>query len=82
MSQLRKVFLHISTSKDTLYFTDIIGRVRNRETTPCRPEIFADATDVTSSVVKLMQLCWIDNELERPSFGSIRSYIKKNIKGM
>ena len=31
---------------DSIYFTDIIGRVRNRETTPCRPGIFADATEL------------------------------------
>ena len=63
-------------------FQDIIGRVRNRETTPCRPEIFSDVPEVSTTVVKLMQLCWIDNEADRPTFGNIRSYIKKNIKGM
>ena len=61
---------------------DIIGRIRNRETNPCRPEIFADIMEVKPSVAKLMQLCWIDNEIYRPTFGNIRSYIKKNVPGM
>ena len=66
----------------SILYLDIVGRVRNRETMPCRPEVFSEVKEVHSAVAKLMQLCWIDNEFERPSFGNIRSYIKKNIHGM
>ena len=62
-----------------MYITDIIGRVRNRENNPCRPEIFSDE-DVVSEVKKLMQLCWLDTESERPSFPIIKNFIKKNIQ--
>ncbi|XP_060579361.1 atrial natriuretic peptide receptor 1-like [Ruditapes philippinarum] len=58
---------------------DIIGRVRNRENNPCRPEIFSDL-EVASEVKKLMQLCWLDNESERPTFNIIKNFIKKNIQ--
>ncbi|WAR02467.1 ANPRA-like protein [Mya arenaria] len=61
-------------------FRDIVNRVRAKESDPCRPVIFSDGADLSPAVVKLMQSCWHDNELERPSFSVIRSYIKKNIQ--
>ena len=62
-------------------FLDIIGKVRNREIPACRPKLFNDVGDLSPSVSKLMQLCWSDAEFSRPTFGNIRTYIKKNIKG-
>ena len=71
-----------STCHNIYIHLDIIEQVQKRYQNPCRPEIYSDVRDATSIVVKLMQLCWSDDELERPTFGHIRSYIKKNVQGM
>ena len=62
--------------------SDLVEQVQKRMRNPCRPKIYTESQDVTPAVVKLMQLCWSDNELERPTFRNIRHYIKKNIHGM
>jgi len=59
---------------------DLIERVKARDTTPCRPVLFTDNEEVIADSIKLMQMCWCDNESERPTFSAIRSYLKKHIQ--
>ncbi|KAL4223565.1 hypothetical protein ACF0H5_017035 [Mactra antiquata] len=78
---LHEIYYRMGTfpGKANLTAKDIIARVKNKESTPCRPEIFNDVTDVQPAIVKLMQMCWLDNELERPSFNVIKTYLKKKV---
>ncbi|XP_053376167.1 atrial natriuretic peptide receptor 1-like [Mercenaria mercenaria] len=79
---LHEIFYRMGTFAGISHMTakDIVGRVKNRENDPCRPELFTDIQEVSPEVIKLMQLCWLDNENERPSFNIIKSFIKKNIQ--
>lgn len=56
-------------------------RVLSRESRPFRPALFPDCFDVSPAVSKLMQLCWHDDETNRPSFSVIKSYMRKSING-
>lgn len=66
-------FMHVMVS-------DIVNRVKSRESIPCRPVLFQDMGDLKPEVIQLMESCWHDNEFQRPTFGAVRSYIKKNIQ--
>ena len=64
-------------------FTDIIERVRRVLSQPLRPVLFAECLDVCTTMTRLMQMCWHDNEKCRPTFPSIKSYMKRNVnRGM
>ena len=64
---------------DILNSTDIIDRVQRMNTPPVRPLLFAECLDVCTAVTDLMQMCWHDNEKNRPTFSTIKSYMKQNI---
>ena len=61
-------------------FSDIVNRVKNRDAAAFRPLIFSDQHGVVQEIVKLMQMCWDDNEHRRPSFTAIADYITKHMK--
>lgn len=68
------VFLH------NLFILDIIGRVKNGETVPCRPVLYLGVLNVDDATKQLMANCWQENTYSRPSFQEIKNYIRKNLQ--
>ena len=65
-------------------FPDIIGRVRNGESIPFRPQMEEHGSEIDSDHVlkNLMEICWAEDPNQRPDFSAIKSYLKTHSKDM
>ena len=65
---------------NTIYLSDLVGRVRNGETPPFRPSLPADEK-VEGALKDLMRECWMEEPSTRPDLVVVKSRFNALSKG-